>query len=100
MAIGTTSLVVDPRLARSLWQLGALGGIATMLAYSADAAVLPVGSALWLAVAPAVALAVAYRAVLAGTASVLVGVALVSSRYGPRRFWGRELAPAELTPRR
>lgn len=37
--------------------------------------------------------------VLAGTALVLVGVALVNSRYGHRRLWGRQLAPAEVAPK-
>lgn len=37
--------------------------------------------------------------VLAGTALVLGGVALVNSRFGQRRIWGRVLAPAELTPK-
>jgi drug/metabolite transporter (DMT)-like permease len=37
--------------------------------------------------------------VLAGTALVLGGVALVNSRYGQRRIWGRAMAPVEATPK-
>ena len=37
--------------------------------------------------------------VTAGTALVLGGVALVNSRYGQRRIWGRAMAPAEITPK-
>jgi drug/metabolite transporter (DMT)-like permease len=37
--------------------------------------------------------------VLVGTALVLGGVALVNSRYGQRRIWGRALAPAEVPPK-
>src|SRR6478752_8371512 len=57
--------VVDPRLGRGLWQVLVLGGIAAVLASSAGAGALPVGSAAWLVVAPAVALLAAYRNVLA-----------------------------------
>ena len=35
--------------------------------------------------------------VIAGTALVLGGVALVNSRYGQRRIWGRQLAPEAST---
>jgi drug/metabolite transporter (DMT)-like permease len=37
--------------------------------------------------------------VIAGTALVLGGVALVNSRYGQRRVWGRAMAPAEVSPK-
>ncbi|HJP88325.1 MAG TPA: DMT family transporter [Candidatus Limnocylindrales bacterium] len=37
--------------------------------------------------------------VIAGTALVLGGVALVNSRYGTRRIWGRQLSPAEAVPK-
>ncbi|HEX2687917.1 MAG TPA: DMT family transporter [Kofleriaceae bacterium] len=37
--------------------------------------------------------------VIAGTALVLGGVALVNSRYGQRRIWGRQLSPAEAVPK-
>ena len=37
--------------------------------------------------------------VIAGTALVLGGVALVNSRYGQRRIWGRSMAPIEVAPK-
>jgi drug/metabolite transporter (DMT)-like permease len=37
--------------------------------------------------------------VIAGTALVLGGVALVNSRYGQRRIWGRQMSPAEVAPK-
>lgn len=37
--------------------------------------------------------------VIVGTALVLGGVALVNSRYGQRRIWGRSMTPAEVTPK-
>jgi len=37
--------------------------------------------------------------VIAGTALVLGGVALVNSRYGQRRIWGRSMTPAEVAPK-
>jgi drug/metabolite transporter (DMT)-like permease len=37
--------------------------------------------------------------VIAGTALVLGGVALVNSRYGQRRIWGRSMASAEVAPK-
>ena len=37
--------------------------------------------------------------VLAGTALVLGGVALVNSRYGQRRLWGRAMAQVEVVPK-
>ena len=37
--------------------------------------------------------------VIAGTALVLAGVALVNSRYGQRRLWGRTLTAAEVAPK-
>jgi len=37
--------------------------------------------------------------VLAGTALVLGGVALVNSRYGQRRIWGRAMLPSEVAPK-
>jgi hypothetical protein len=55
----------DPRLARALWQLLILGGIATVLAISAGAPQLGFGSAAWLVALPLAALAAAYRQVLA-----------------------------------
>jgi drug/metabolite transporter (DMT)-like permease len=37
--------------------------------------------------------------VIAGTALVLGGVALVNSRYGQRRIWGRAMVPSEVAPK-
>ena len=37
--------------------------------------------------------------VIAGTALVLGGVALVNSRYGQRRIWGRAMAQVEVAPK-
>jgi drug/metabolite transporter (DMT)-like permease len=37
--------------------------------------------------------------VIAGTALVLGGVALVNSRYGQRRIWGRQMAAVEVAPK-
>jgi drug/metabolite transporter (DMT)-like permease len=37
--------------------------------------------------------------VVAGTALVLGGVALVNSRYGQRRIWGRQMAQVEVAPK-
>src|SRR5438552_6970559 len=70
---------LDPRLARGLWQLLVLGGIGAGLAISAGAA-LPLGSAGWLVVAPAVALLVAYRNALAATGRRLLAPPLAASK--------------------
>lgn len=65
----------EQALRRGLWQLAVLGALALPLAAAAPAGALPLGSPAWLLALPLLALATAYRHVLAAAGARLVATA-------------------------